>query len=58
MAGVSVGCHTFHRGLVFEVVNAAIVDIQFKIVAKKKTMRQDINTRAMQPGEGCSMRLF
>lgn len=58
MAGVSAGCHAFHSGLVFEVVNAANVDIQFKIVAKKKTMKQDIKTWAMQPEEGCSVKLF
>lgn len=56
MAGVSVGCHTFHHGLVFEVVNAAIVDIQFKNCCQKE--KQDIKTWAMQPEEGCSMKLF
>jgi len=34
MAGIYVGCHTCHSGLVYEVVNAATVDIQLEIVVK------------------------
>lgn len=28
MAGIYVGCHTFHSGLVYDVVDAATVDIK------------------------------
>lgn len=48
MAGIYVGCHTFHSGLVYDVVDAATVDIKLWIVANKyyETSHQNMSHAA------------
>lgn len=50
MAGIYVGCHTFHSGLVYDVVNAATVDIKLEIVASKhhETSYQNVSQAAIR----------